>query len=207
MDLSTRPYWRVDTYLEYPGTEMWEMHHDPLRRVDLFEREKRALSFGVHAVFGIRHVGAHMPLLWPWRPPLTPGEKSARYLLSNREMDHYRGSALKRLEAYDSVRVYEVMDWKPRFEILRRDSAITASETCPAGFSGYGGLCVFEPRDGQVRIRGDFRPGDTLVFREHRHGGWRLRIGPGPWQNPGAFGQAFMAVEFRENAKEAEWRF
>ena len=72
MDPSTAPFWRVSHYLEYPGVEMWQMHNDPVAHFQLLEREKLALSCGIHAVFGYRHVTAHLPLVWKWDPALTP---------------------------------------------------------------------------------------------------------------------------------------
>jgi hypothetical protein len=209
MDLATKPFWRVDHYLEYPGTEMWQMHHDPLRRMDLFEREKTALGYGIHAIFGIKHVGGHMPLLWPWDTSLTPGEKSARYLLSNKDLGRFHGSPLKSIARYDSVRVYAVLDWKPRIE-LRPGAASpvdSAAQICQAGFSGYGGICVYEPRDGWVEVRGRFQAGDTSVFREHWHRGWRVRVDHGEWGKPESYSGVFMAHAFSRAASQAEWKF
>ncbi len=209
LDLSTRPFWRVDHYLEYPGTEMWQMHHDPLRRLDLYRREKTALSYGISAVFGIPHVGAHMPLLWPWDSSLTPGEKSARYLLANVDLTRFHGSPLQPLARFDSVRVYTVLDWKPRLEVRRARPAPpdTAPTLCPAGFSGYGGLCVHQPWDGDVEVRGSFGVGDTLIFREHWHRGWRLRVNQNGWMRPSRYRRVFMQHIFAHPADRAEWKF
>lgn len=200
MDASTRPFWRVDHYLEYPGNQMWHMHNDPLRHFKLFEREKAALSCGIHAIFGYRHVSAHLPLLWHWDGPLTPGMKSGRYLFSNRELDVFHGDSLKPLSRFGEVIAYEVEGWRPRLETLRAVPDSSRPETCDAGFSGYRDLCVREPRDGTLSVRGRWNAGDTLLFRERFDAGWRFRVDGGEWKPLQETGGHFMAAKLDRGA-------
>jgi hypothetical protein len=183
LDQTSRPFWRVNHALAYPGNEKWLMHNDPDAHFDLLEREKTALSFGIHAVFGYRHVSAYLPLMWPWEPELPYGGRSGRYLFSNMPMDSLHGDSLKRLDAFGDIIAYEVRDWKPRFEALRSGPRAGNGAPCPGGFSGYRDLCVREPRDGSLEVRGNWKAGDTLLFRERYSEGWRYRMEGGAW-NP-----------------------
>jgi hypothetical protein len=203
LDASTRPFWRVSHYLEYPGLEMWQMHNDPVAHFALLEREKTALSCGIHAIFGYRHVSAHLPLMWQWDPSTSPAGKSARYLFSNREMDAYRGDSLRLLGRFGSVNAYELKDWRPRIETRPAASAAAQdslastagpSPVCPSGYSGFGGLCVNEPRDGTILIQGNWRSGDTVLVRERYDGEWRFREAAGIWQKPRETPDHFLAL-------------
>jgi hypothetical protein len=222
LDQATSPYWRVSHYLEYPGLEMWEMHNDPVKHFGLLEREKDALSCGIHAIFGYRHVTAHMPLLWQWDPSLTPAEKSTRYLFSNRDIDAYRKDALILSGRYGTVNAYELLDWRPRLETAshRRAEGALARESagsrdreirsarnrteCESGYSGYGGLCVLEPRDGEFQVRGDFAKGDTLIIRERFNAEWRYRIDGGEWKSPVETPDRFAALPVDQAAGRIE---
>ena len=227
MDAPSRPFWRIASYLEYPGTELWRMHNDPLASWPLFEREKDALGYGVHAVFGYRHVSALLPLLWRWEPGTPPSAKGARYLLSNLDMAAFGGDSLRSLGREGEVRVYEVAGWRPRFErrpgpaaaegpagpgaeaeSAQSDAAAATrladtrpanagppiAGVCEAGEAGWDGLCVKEIRDGRIRIRGAFAPGDTLRVRERAYPGWRYRLGEGPWRDAPESPDHFLAL-------------
>ncbi len=191
LDQSTRPFWRVNHAMDYPGNEKWLMHNDPNAHFGLLEREKTALSFGIHSVFGYRHVSAYLPLMWPWEPGLSYGGKSGRYLFSNVPMQSLHGDSLMRLNAFGDIIAYEIKDWKPRFEALRTGPRAGGDAACPEGFSGYRDLCVREPRDGRIEARGNWKAGDSLLFRERYCKGWRYRVGGGPWiparENPDGF--------------------
>jgi hypothetical protein len=213
LDADTKPFWRVNHYLEYPGLEMWQMHNDPLAHFALLEREKAALSVGIHAVFGYRHVSAHLPLLWRWDPSLTPGGKAGRYLLSNRELRAFHGDSLLPLGRTGEIFAYEVEGWRPRLETRRAGPAEAPAETgtglsgpdspsppCGPGFSGYLGLCALEPRDGDLRVTGRWRAGDTLVFRERFDAGWRYRVDGGKWRAAQAAADGFMVLGLDQDA-------
>lgn len=225
LDQETKPFWRVNHYLEYPGLEMWQMHNDPLAHFDLLQREKDVLSVGIHAVFGYRHVSAHLPLLWRWDPGLTPGGKSGRYLFSNRELATFHGDSLRPLGKSGEVFAYEVDGWRPRLETRRAEPALkgaadsgpsaspsaspaqapvggsaAAHAACGPGFSGYRDLCVQEPRDGYVRVQGHWEAGDTLVFRERFDAGWRYRVDGGNWKPAHAAADGFMDLGLDGNA-------
>jgi hypothetical protein len=174
LDLPNKSLWRVTHYLEYPGDAMWLMHHNPVSHMDLYEREKAALSFGIHAIFGIRHASAHLPLLWHWSHPLRPAELSARYLLSDLDFNTYLGSPTVKLGQYGNMYVYELLDYAPRLEWLPHEN--------PSEAFLKPGLTVFEPRDGSLELSGNFNPGDTLIFREHFWPGWQARMDGGKWQ-------------------------
>jgi hypothetical protein len=98
-------------------------------------------------------------------------------------MDSLHGDSLKRLDAFGDIIAYEVRDWKPRFEALRSGPRAGNGAPCPGGFSGYRDLCVREPRDGSLEVRGNWKAGDTLLFRERYSEGWRYRMEGGAW-NP-----------------------
>jgi hypothetical protein len=224
LDEGTRPFWRVNHYLEYPGLEMWQMHNDPVAHFDLLEREKTALSYGIHAVFGYRHVSAHLPLLWRWDPSLTPGGKSGRYLFSNRELEVFHGDSLQQMGRTGEVFAYEVKGWLPRLETQRAYSASApgasvlpafptfptpstlapatsaAFPPCDPGFSGYGDLCAYEPRDGELIVTGRWRAGDTLRFRERFDAGWRYRVEGGEWRPAQAAAGGFMDLGLDRDA-------
>jgi hypothetical protein len=223
LDEAVSPFWRVSHYLEYPGLEMWQMHNDPVAHFDLLDREKSALSCGIHAVFGYRHVSAHLPLMWKWNDSLTPGGKSARYLFSNRDMEEHRGDSLSLLGRFGSMNAYEVKDWRPRLQIIGNrhgaepaasplafslafPAAIGAKDTaaCREGYSGYGGLCVREPRDGEFKVEGLFLPGDTLVIRERFTSEWRYRIDGGEWRKPLRTGDHFTALPLPGGGRSVE---
>ncbi len=191
LDLKNKPFWRITHYLEYPGDSLWLMHHQPLRRLDLYEREKSALSYGIHAVYGIRHASAHLPLLWNWGRVMAPTDLSARYLLTDHDFTSFHGQALEKLGRYGSVAVYEMPSYAPRLERKPSrsdanpqalDSLQDSPPPCPEAFARHADLCALEPRDGQLEIRGSFKAGDTLVFREHYWPGWQMRTGDGRWQ-------------------------
>jgi hypothetical protein len=215
LDAATAPFWRVSHYLEYPGLELWQMHNDPLAHFELLEREKASLSFGIHAIFGYRHVSAHLPLLWKWENGTTPADKSTRYLFSNRDLTTFHGDSLRPLETFPGpagpVQAFELVDWIPRLETAsharaRRNAAApmaSAETACPKDYSGYGGLCVSEPRDGDFRIQGAFAPGDTLVIRERFNPEWKYRFEGGEWRKPGETSQHFVAIPL-ETAQSLE---
>lgn len=116
LDTDTRAFWRVSSYLEYEGLEMWRMHNDPLAALPLFEREKEAMSYGIHAVFGYDHVSAHLPLVWKWEEGTGMAARGGRYLFANRDLIDHEGEALRSLGRHQDVRIYEIMNWRPRFE-------------------------------------------------------------------------------------------
>lgn len=211
LDQATTPFWRVSHYLEYPGLESWNMHNDPLAHLDLFEREKNALSCGIHAVFGYRHVSAHLPLMWKWEAGTRPSDKAARYLFANRALDVFRGDSLKPLGRFGEITAYELTDWRPRIELISPAAAAAAtpsgatapgagppatqapaapaadSTPCPSGYAGHGGLCVREIRDGEISVRAPARPfpaGVTVMIRERFQPQWRYRESGGPWKAP-----------------------
>ena len=198
LDRATAPFWRVSHYLEYPGLEMWEMHNDPVAHFDLLEREKTALSCGIHAVFGYRHVTAHLPLLWKWDPALTPAGKSARYLFSNRALTAHKSDSLAPIGRFGSVNVYELTGWRPRIQTasnLRNGTRSGVDKTlCPKGFFGYAEVCVREERDGDFRILSAFLPGDTLIVRERFSPEWKYRLDGGSWQRPLETPDHFIAM-------------
>ncbi|MEO6094942.1 MAG: hypothetical protein ABIW76_04410, partial [Fibrobacteria bacterium] len=222
LDQATSPYWRVSHYLEYPGLEMWEMHNDPIKHFGLLEREKDALSCGIHAIFGYRHVTAHLPLLWQWDASLTPAEKSTRYLFSNRDLGSYRHDTLNLLGSYAALNAYELVDWRPRLETAshkRAESALRFASReswnpeirsarnrteCQSGYSGYGGICVSETRDGEFRVSGRFAKGDTLIIRERFSPEWRYRIDAGIWKSPVETPDRFAALPVDEAAVKIE---
>ncbi len=227
LDTSTRPFWRVNHALEYGESEKWMMHNDPVAHFGLLEREKTVFSYGIHAIFGYRHVSAYLPLMWPWESGLTPAGKSDRYLFTNFTADHFAGDGLQWLGKFGDVYAYEVEGWKPRFESLRlrmttgamtpmlamevphamltvtpvqtmpaeRDVDSSRSSTaCAEGFSGYRDLCVRELRDGFVIVRGNWKAGDTLLFRERFATGWRYRVEGGAWKPVRETASHFMAL-------------
>lgn len=233
LDRGSSAFWRVSHYLEYPGLEMWRMHNDPLSALPLFEREKEALSHGIHAVFGYRHVGAHLPLVWHWDEGLGIGigGKSARYLFSNRDLDRHGSDSLAFLGRFGEVRAYEVKAWRPRLELLParglessrgvpglpspEDSPreVTAAPkaagaaSCPTDRSAHAGLCVQEIRDGRLVVWGDFGAGDTLVFREHAYPGWRYRVDEGPWTEAPETREHFLAAPLGKAAGRIEFAY
>jgi hypothetical protein len=205
LEASTSPFWRVSHYLEYPGLEMWNLHNDPLAHLDLFEREKSALSYGIHAVFGYRHVSAHLPLLWKWDPAMTPADKSARYLFANRDLDFYKGDTLRTLGRFGDVRAYELEDWRPRIERLPAPSA-DDSLVCPAGYSGHGGLCARERRDGEISLLSPrpLPPGVTVVIRERFQPEWRYRLDGGAWMKPLETPDHFLSLPVKTAASSLD---
>ena len=205
LDQATAPFWRVSHYLEYPGLELWQMHNDPVAHFGLLEREKSALTFGIHAIFGYRHVSAHLPLIWNWEPGLTPASKGTRYLFSNRELLAYRGDSLKALGSYRGVNSYELTDWRPRIEQVPHGD--TASATCPVGYSGYHGLCVQEIRDGKIRVTGVFQAGDNLLVRERAYRGWQYRVDGGAWIKAPESKDHFLALLFADKASVVDLEF
>lgn len=212
LDNATSPFWRVSHYLEYPGLEMWRMHNDPVAHFDLLDREKTALSCGIHAVFGYRHVTAHLPLMWNWNDSLTPGGKSARYLFSNRELNGHMGDSLTPLGRFGSVNAYELKDWRPRLEVFGDSrgpvsAAAKVGPKCREGYSGHGGLCVKEPRDGVFLVEGSFLPGDTLIIRERFSTGWRYRENGGRWQRPLRTADEFTALPLQGGGRSVEMRY
>lgn len=210
LDASSGPFWRVNHYLEYTGNQMWEMHNDPLGHFPLLDREKTALSCGIHAVFGYRHVSAHLPLMWPWDASLSPGGKSGRYLLSNRVLDQYQGDSLNPAGRFGEISLYEIEGWKPRLETLRSEGPRTGrgpKPDCPEGYSPWRDLCAREPRDGSLIVLGNWTPGDSLIFRERFDAGWRVRLGEGAWKKPSETPDRFQAIVFGENAVKVEWHY
>ncbi|MEO7426213.1 MAG: hypothetical protein ABI036_13580 [Fibrobacteria bacterium] len=208
LDAGTSPYWRVSHYLEYPGLELWQLHNDPLAHFDLLEREKTALSCGIHAVFGYRHVTAHLPLMWKWDARQSYPEKSARYLFTNLEFTAFKGDSLGKIGRFDSVNVYEFKDWRPRLELASRRLDFSATQpACEPGFSGHGGLCVQEIRDGQFDVRGNFQAGDTLLVRERFLPEWRQRADGGAWSRPFETADHFLAVPLTKVAQKVELEY
>jgi hypothetical protein len=218
IDLETKAFWRTTHYLEYPGDSLWRMHHQPLASMDMYEREKNALSYGIHAIYGIRHVGAHLPLLWDWRRNPRPTELSARYLFSDQKMDEFQGSVLKDLGVYGGIHAYEMENALPRLQRFpghARDPATLSQQKCPKGYSRSGNLCVDEPYDGQLTVRGLppegkrtlFQAGDILLFREHAWNGWEARVDGGPWKPLQRDLLGFQFVPFDGEAERVEIRF
>jgi hypothetical protein len=209
LDQATSPFWRVSHYLEYPGLEMWQMHNDPMAHFNLLEREKLSLSFGIHAIFGYKHVGAHLPLLWNWDPSLSPAGKSTRYLFTNRDLSFFRGDSVKLLGKSDGVNAYQLPGWRPRIERLPASPSTDSpsATACPQGYSGHGGLCVYEPRDGHLTVLGAFHPGDTLIFRERAYSGWRYRIDHGSWRKAPESADHFLAMPLPTGAAAVEVAF
>jgi hypothetical protein len=200
LDRATAPFWRVFHYLEYPGLEMWDMHNDPVSHFDLLEREKTALSCGVHAVFGYRHVTAHLPLMWKWKPGMTAADKSGRYLFSNRDLSVYDQDSVKWLVRFGSVNAYESVHWKPRIGLGGfSDPARVVS--CPEGYSGYRGICVLEKRDGEMSILSRFIPGDTLIVRERFDAEWKFRVDGGAWHKPLETAEHFQAIPIEKESR------
>lgn len=215
LDPETSHFYRIRHDLEYGKDGAWNLHHDPLNHLSLFEREKEALSFGIHAVFHRDHAEAFLPLLWKEGRETPPERKSLRYLLTNaRAPAGYRligplGDGPEAAETgFHGVRVFENSAWRPRFERKTRDSsaapALSKSPTAspinrmaPALSSSqeHGGLQVRRHHAGRYTVRpakGLFQPGDTLFFREHFHAEWRYRLlrpmpehGPEPEPAPG----------------------
>ncbi|HLP41170.1 MAG TPA: hypothetical protein VK465_06655 [Fibrobacteria bacterium] len=206
LDGATRPFWRVSHYLEYPGHELWRMHNDPLAGLPLLEREKTALSHGIHAVFGYRHVSAHLPLVWPWPKGTGIGDRAGRYLLANLDLERVGEDSLRLIDREGDVRVHEVVGWKPRFE-RRGKGDPGADSACPVGYAGFRGLCVREERDGRAEVTGVFRAGDTLLFRERDFPTWTYRIDGGPWRNTAATPEGFLAAPIDASAHRVEWRY
>jgi hypothetical protein len=207
---------------------MWRMHNHPLSALPLFEREKDALSFGIHAVFGYRHVGAHLPLVWHWDESLGIGGKGARYFFSNLDLDRYGSDSLAPLGRFGEVRADEVKGWRPRLERHKATGAdpdrgsapedpspkatpvpqpTSPAPACPPGRSGYGGLCVQEIRDGRLIVTGEFAAGDTLLFREHAYPGWLYRVEDGPWTEALETSEQFLAVPLEGAARQVELAF
>lgn len=207
LDASTQPFWRVSHYLQYPGTELWRMHNHPLASMELLDREKSVLSHGIHAVFGYRHTDAHLPLVWKWEEGLANSDKSGRYLLSNRALAAYAGDSLREAGRFGEVRVYEVRDWRPRFERIPERAGYPDSTSCPGGFAGFRGLCVREARDGHMEIRGDFAAGDTLLVRERAYPGWRFRIDGGPWREARETPDHFLYAPVARPSRSVELAF
>ena len=218
LDQATAPFWRVSHYLEYPGLELWQLHNDPVAHFQLLEREKASLSFGIHAIFGYRHVSAHLPLMWNWEPSLTPAGKSARYLFSNRaDLAVYAGDSLRPLRTFGDMHAYELTGWKPRIERLPAVSPDTALATaelanlaeapCPPGYAGLRGLCALEDRDGHMKILGPFQAGDTLLVRERAYRGWRYRVDGGPWLKAPETGDHFLGLPMASGAAAVEVEF
>jgi len=215
LDQATAPFWRVSHYLEYPGLELWQLHNDPVAHFNLLEREKASLSFGIHAIFGYRHVSAHLPLLWNWGPSLSPAGKSARYLFSNRnDMTVYEGDSLKLLERFGDMNAYELTGWKPRIERLAAlpgdfspASADLAETPCPQGYAGLYGLCALEDRDGHLKILGPFLAGDTLLIRERAYRGWRYRVDGGAWRKAPESREHFLSLPLGSGAAAVEVEF
>jgi hypothetical protein len=206
LDQTTAPFWRVSHYLEYPGLELWQMHNNPMAHFELLEREKLALTYGIHAIFSYRHVGAHLPMIWNWDPELTPADKGTRYLFSNTELTFYRGDSLKSLGVFNGVNAYELKNWKPRFEKLTSDLE-EKSIPCPTGYSEFKGLCVLELRDGHMQIKGQFSVGDTLWVRERAYPGWRYRLEAGPWMSITKSEDHFLHLPITKNSKTVELDF
>jgi hypothetical protein len=215
LDKATSPFWRVSHYLEYPGLEMWKMHNDPVAHFDLLDREKSALSCGIHAIFGYRHVTAHLPLMWKWDAGLTPGGKATRYLFSNIDLSGHRGDSLSLLGRFGSVNAYELRDWRPRLETLGPShrplsaalpvgSAAMDTTVCREGYSGFGGICVREPRDGRFLVEGSFLPGDTLMIRERFSSEWRYRVDGGGWLKPLRSADQFTALPLKGGGRSVE---
>lgn len=231
LDLPDLPFWRITHYLEYPGDSLWLMHHHPTARMDLYEREKAALSFGIHAIYGIRHVSAHLPLLWKWGD-LKPSELSARYLLSDLEFTRFRGDSVSKLVSYGTMHVYAVGNTRPRLERLagpRPPSAglpapmseaggsgpgralasanPPASRHCPEGFASHLDLCARENRDGYLTVFGPFRAGDTLLFRERYWPGWQARLEGESWRSMRSTPENFAFLEIGRPAGKIELRY
>lgn len=223
LDLSTQPFWRITHYLEYPGDSLWRMHHDPLRSLDLYDREKNALAYGLHAVYGIRHVGAHLPLLWSFDPPQKAAQLSARYLLSDLAFDSYEGIGLKRLGTREGMHVYEMREYAPRLQHIPtrpREPLSGNPGQCAEGFSRWQNLCAREMRDGHLVIQGLppkdagrkrdwlFQAGDILVFREHAFaGGWEARLDGGEWRQLIRDPLGFQFVNIYRNTAQIEIRY
>ncbi|MDQ3002712.1 MAG: hypothetical protein M3Y08_15795 [Fibrobacterota bacterium] len=217
LDQPTEPFWRVTHYLEYPDLEMWQMHNDPVAHFDLLDREKSVLSCGIHAIFGYKHVTAHMPLMWKWEGNLSAAGKSTRYLFTNRNLAAYGPDSLNLLGRFGSVNAYELRNWRPRLETashwkaekasLLSDSgyrAATNATSCENGFSGYGGLCAREVRDGDFLVKGRFVSGDTLLVRERYNPEWKYRVDGGPWRKPLETPDHFVAMPLSAAAQSVE---
>jgi hypothetical protein len=204
LDNATSPFWRVSHYLEYSGLELWQMHNDPVAHFELLEREKLALSHGIHAIFGYRHAGAHLPLIWNWEPPLSLGEKSTRYLFSNRKLNAIGLDSLKNISTVSNINIYEISNWHPRIE---QKPVQEKTFPCPSTFSGFNNLCVHEIRDGQMQIMGSFQIGDTLIVRERAYRGWRYRMGDGPWKATLESKDHFLCIPILSEATTVEVNF
>jgi len=86
------------------------------------------------------------------------------------------------------------------------DSSFQA-RTCEAGYSGYRGLCVREPRDGTLSVRGPWKAGDTLLFRERFDAGWRFRVDGGEWKPLEETAGHFMAVRLDRDASGMDLQY
>ncbi len=206
LDKTTEPFWRVSHYLEYPGLEMWQMHNDPLAHFELLEREKSALSFGIHAIFSYRHVGAHLPLIWNWDPGLTAADKSTRYLFSNISLSTFAGDSVRLLGNIKGMNAYEFNNWKPRIEHLPVPAERTTA-VCSDGFSGFQSVCVKEIKDGHMEIEGSFLAGDTVLIRERAYSGWRYRLDKGLWKPAIASPHHFLILPISKASKQVELDF
>lgn len=207
LDEKTSPYWRVNHFLEYPGLEMWQMHNDPVSHFELFDREKNAYSFGIHSIFNVKHVSAHLPLMWNWNANQTASELSARYFLSNvSNLQVYQKDSLKFLQKINDINVYELKDWKPRIEILS-STQNSLENHCPENYARLNGLCVFENKDGHFDILAAFKKNDTVYIRERFFSGWRYRFEKGPWNNLSDSKDHFLKIPVTENSQQLEVEF
>ncbi len=216
LDTSHSYFWRIAANIEYQGLEFWQMHNNPTQHIDLFEREKTALTYGIHAVFGIRSTRAHLPTLWKWNGQTHTYEKAGRYFLSNVELQSVYGKPLQKLARFDSVYVYEFKNWLPRYSLnsvtstgsVTAKSVIPVTEpvevTCPQGYQGLRGLCVYEKRDDDIYVQSAVA--GTLVFRERYYSEWRYRENHGPWQKPKETSEHFMEATLMK-AGELEWEY
>ncbi len=202
-DLASQDLWRVGHYLEYPGLEFWQMHNGPLSHLNLFEREKLSLSYGIHAIFGFDHYSAHLPFIWKWNENPSLADKSVRYFMSNKILNH----PFQMLGRIDSVYVYEIEGWQPRMQLQRAAPFSGLNQNCSEGFTPHSGICLREVRDGHWELQGSFRAGDSLLFRERYHPEWRYRSPGKDWEKPQRTSQDFMVTSFQEAVEVLEWRF
>ncbi|MBF0431447.1 MAG: hypothetical protein HQK83_09225 [Fibrobacteria bacterium] len=203
LDYHTSPFWRISHYVEYDTHEYWQLHNNPHQHWNIFLREKALMTYGIHAIYGLRHESAESPMLWKWDRKLSLADKSVRYFFSN---------TLPPSQAYliykeGNNQVFENYYWSPRIELKKVLPDTSQHTFCQPPFKGYKNLCVHEPRDGHILIQGRFTSGDSLIIREHYFPQWLYRIKGNEWKEPSLTEDNFMVVPFTGETKGVELKY